>query len=251
MLSSSYLNLASSYLENKSERDFNNNIRKASELASNLKIYSDISYINYLKSKYYLLKKQYKKSIDYAEKSYEYNFTNGFLNEKKDILYLLHKIHYEIGNYQKSLSYFKEYKSLSDTLNQSNSDYLLTSISSSIDAENKIKELKIENELFKSKSEKQLLFIFILLACVFGIIVIASVYYVYNRRLKITNKILNEKLELIEDVHNKLIKDISSSMITHTMEVVKYTNKDFRHKMHKTLDVLTDQYNELIIKTKN
>ncbi len=156
---------------------------------------------------YYKEIKDYKRAIKYLTESVniarKYNLCNKIIDNDK----LLSEIYETLGNYQKSLLYYKHYRVLKDSIFNEKSEETLADFQTKYKISKKEKEIKIlkqEKKLNEYKLKKQTLIrnIFIL-GFIVVIILIGLIIYAYILK-KNANKILTQQKAQIQSQKKEL-----------------------------------------------
>lgn len=166
-----------------------------------------------------------KKSIYYAEKTYNLASEISFLAQTQKATEILYKAYDALGAHKKAMVYAKEYILLNDSIYNKNQQKAITEIQTKYETEKKEVEIEFLNKENKIKSENlkqaeelqknQLLFIIILTATtILTILLLVWIYKIYldkkksNIALEAKNKVIvaqkEEKEILLKEIHHRV-----------------------------------------------
>lgn len=149
-------------------------------------------------------------------------------------IYKSYRILYEnLGDYKKSLSFFKKFETIKDEIIESQNTIKVTQLNSQFQLDRKEKELKLmakEKELKESQNERNRIFIYLLigLGALLLVLVLALTMISIIRSKK--NAVLKEKNEELEDKKAEI--ESQRDLLNQTHEQLKVRNKDVTDSIH-------------------
>ncbi len=150
----------------------------------------------------YQLQGSYSKSLEYLSKALAIVKASGAMEQAKSIYYIIAETYAKMGNHQKSYEFQVLFTKLNDSLQKAQNDKAMLEMQAKYETEKKEKEIELLN-IEKLKQEEsqinQRRVLYLVLAVLALIIILAGT--IYNRYR--ANKIVNAELELKNKAINK------------------------------------------------
>jgi signal transduction histidine kinase len=166
------------------------------------------------------------KAKEYASRAFDIADRNNGLPEKRNSLETLYIISRQSGDFEDAISYFEQFKTVSDSLQNSEINSEIGRLTAEYEFQQQQNELLLEQRERQLKSEAQLNRQKIVLVSVFVFLImaLATIFALYNnsKQRKRNNQILSQKNEEIEDQAERLrqsndVKNRLFSIIAHDL----------------------------------
>ncbi|GGI56417.1 tetratricopeptide repeat-containing sensor histidine kinase [Winogradskyella haliclonae] len=167
---------------------------------------------------YYLAKKEYSKSLEYAKKHYDFQIKNRSVEQKKSAHTLLYKVYQQMGNSKSALYHYEQATVINDSLmaiKRSNALSYYQTLYETEKRDAKIARKESEIEILNHENrDKQRWIIFggLSLLAIFTIIYLSRIRKFEHKKQKLQNKFSQNLINAQENERGRIARELHDSV---------------------------------------